>query len=128
MSGVAYLHDLRIVHGDIKGVSSTPLTSLLLHRQVKQANVLVDNMGAARLADFGLMTMADLSTTLLSESVISSGGTFCWMSPTSGSTALRFQRLSNPRIGLLCAWNGDVRGGLTVLIAMDPHSPIPGSD
>ena len=27
------------------------------------------------------MIMAELSTVLLSETVVSSGGTFCWMSP-----------------------------------------------
>jgi len=47
----------------------------------EQANVLVDNSGTARVSDFGLMTMADLSEILLSESVVSSGGTLCWMSP-----------------------------------------------
>ena len=46
-----------------------------------QANVLVDNTGAARVADFGLMTMDDLSTLLLSATVDSCGGTLCWISP-----------------------------------------------
>jgi len=44
-------------------------------------NILVDNSGVACVADFGLMIMADLSTILLSETVVSSGGTVCWMSP-----------------------------------------------
>ena len=48
---------------------------------MKQANILIDNNGTARVADFGLMIMADLSTILLSETVVSSGGTVCWMSP-----------------------------------------------
>jgi len=48
---------------------------------VKQANILVDNTGTARVGDFGLMTMTDQSTILLSESLVSSGGTLCWMSP-----------------------------------------------
>ena len=47
----------------------------------KQANVLVDNSGTARLADFGLMSTVALSTVLFSESVVSSGGTLHWMSP-----------------------------------------------
>jgi len=81
MSGVAYLHELRIVHGDLKGVSLAFLMPLLPRSQVKQANVLIDNMGTARVADFGLMIMADLSTILISETAVSSGGTFCWMSP-----------------------------------------------
>ena len=48
---------------------------------MKQANVLVDDRGSARITDFGLMTMTDLSTILLSETVASSGGTIRWMSP-----------------------------------------------
>jgi len=48
---------------------------------MKQANILIDNAGTARVAGFGLMIMADLGTILLSETAVSSGGTFCWMSP-----------------------------------------------
>jgi len=48
---------------------------------VRQANILVDNTGTARIADFGFMIMTDLSTTLLSETVVSPGGTIRWMSP-----------------------------------------------
>ena len=47
---------------------------------MRQANVLIDNTSAARVADFGLMSMTDLSTILLSETDVS-GGTLCWMSP-----------------------------------------------
>jgi len=47
---------------------------------VKQANVLVDKTGTARVADFGLMTMVNLSTNLSSETSVS-GGTVRWMSP-----------------------------------------------
>jgi serine/threonine protein kinase len=48
---------------------------------VKQANVLVDNAGTARVADFGLTTMVDLSAILLSATTVSSAGTARWMSP-----------------------------------------------
>jgi len=48
---------------------------------VKQANIIVDNRGSARVADFGLMAMVDLSTVLLSGPSVLTGGTFCWMSP-----------------------------------------------
>lgn len=54
---------------------------LPLHEQAKQANILVNDLGAARIADFGLMTITDLTTTFLSETDDSSGGTFCRMSP-----------------------------------------------
>ena len=33
------------------------------------------------MADFGLMSTVALNTVLFSESVVSSGGTLCWMSP-----------------------------------------------
>ena len=33
------------------------------------------------MADFGLMTMTDLSTVVLSETTVPPGGTFGWMSP-----------------------------------------------
>ena len=48
---------------------------------MKQANVLVDNTDTARVADFGLMTMVDQSTILLSATTVSSAETARWMSP-----------------------------------------------
>ena len=48
---------------------------------MEQANILVDGVGTARIADFGLMTMTDLSTVVLSKTVVSPGGTLGWMSP-----------------------------------------------
>ena len=38
-------------------------------------------MGTARLGDFGLMVLTDLSTVLLSNTTDPSGGTIRWMSP-----------------------------------------------
>ena len=59
----------------------SPSPRVSSHRQVKQANILVDGAGTARIADFGLMTMTDLSTVVLSKTVVSPGGTLGWMSP-----------------------------------------------
>ena len=47
---------------------------------MNQANILVSDTGAALVADFGLMTMTDLST-FLSETIGSPRGTYRWMSP-----------------------------------------------
>ncbi|KAF9787044.1 kinase-like domain-containing protein [Thelephora terrestris] len=67
MSGVCYLHRLRVVHGDLKG-----------------ANILIDLVGdtaTARVTDFGLIAMADSSTNLLSATFLPFAGTHRWMSP-----------------------------------------------
>ena len=83
MSGVTYFHDLGIVHADIKGVRPMTFRYPLLgpHSRAKQANILVDNVGVARVADFGLMTITDLTATFLSEPGDSGGGTWSRMSP-----------------------------------------------
>ncbi len=56
----------------------------ILHRDVKPANVLFDNVGAARLSDFGAAHLGDLSSTATAGAI----GTFAYMSPE--------QRLGRP--------------------------------
>ncbi|KAF9649111.1 kinase-like protein [Thelephora ganbajun] len=75
-NGLKYLHDLRIVHGDLKG-----------------ANILINKDRRACIADFGLTTITGVVThaaarssqaSLISnESLMSftAGGTYRWMSP-----------------------------------------------
>ena len=46
-----------------------------------KANILIDNYGNARLADFGLLTIISDPTNLLYSSSCSLGGTARWMSP-----------------------------------------------
>ena len=55
--------------------------SILLILLPTKANILIDQTGHARLADFGLLTIISDPTNLLSSSSYAQGGTARWMSP-----------------------------------------------
>jgi serine/threonine protein kinase len=98
--GLEYLHGLRVVHGDLKGVRWLGCHPLQFPtNSIDQANILIQNDYRACLADFGLSTMVhvaprvptgapsgsltvdnstDSKTSLVSYT---SGGTRRWMSP-----------------------------------------------
>ena len=88
------MHDLRIVHGDLKGVCASLNTKYLCasHPSTK-ANILVNNDRRACIADFGLTTITGVAAnasaraswvSLISNDTLMSftaGGTYRWMSP-----------------------------------------------
>jgi serine/threonine protein kinase len=91
-NGLAYMHGLRVVHGDLKGVCTFNASTLTYHSSTK-ANVLINKDRRACLADFGLSTVTGVAThatagasrmSLLSNDTLMSftaGGTRRWMSP-----------------------------------------------
>ena len=55
--------------------------SVFLTSSLGKANILIDEAGHARLADFGLLTIISDPTNLLSSGSSAQGGTVRWMSP-----------------------------------------------
>ena len=76
------MHGRGMVHGDLKGVGllcSAPLS--LPNNSFVKLNILIDETGHARLADFGLLAIISDATGLASSSPSAHGGTVRWMSP-----------------------------------------------
>ena len=87
------MHDLHVVHGDLKGVFVSLKSNLHTFHLFTKANILINKERRACIADFGLTTITGVSThvaarasevSLVSnDSLVSftSGGTYRWMSP-----------------------------------------------
>ena len=72
-----------MVHGDLKGVRFQEPVLLSIFQRIScvKANILIDQTGHARLADFGLLTIISEATDLVSSSSLMQGGTIRWMGP-----------------------------------------------
>jgi len=94
--GLKYMHDLRMVHGDLKGVRFASFkrdVSVLTPQTSTKENILVNKDRRACIADFGLSTITGVTTrtaagasraSLISNDTLMSftgGGTRRWMSP-----------------------------------------------
>jgi len=78
------MHGEAMIHGDLKGVQfqmlvvGLPPNTLYI---VIKANILIDQDGQARLADFGLLTFISDPTNFMALASYVIGGTTRWMSP-----------------------------------------------
>jgi len=76
------MHGEGMIHGDLKGVWIRALIAISLPKALFiKLNILIDQDGRARLADFGLLTIVLDSAHHTSSSTPKSAGTTRWMSP-----------------------------------------------
>ena len=81
------MHGQGMIHGDLKGVriqilvAALPPNALFYFFIFTKANILIDQNGHARLADFGLLTIISDPMNPTASSYSVSGGTTRWMSP-----------------------------------------------
>ena len=70
-----------MIHGDLKGVRFQQLGPPIILNLSAKGNILIDQTGHARLADFGLLTIVSDSTNGFSSDSYTQGGTARWMGP-----------------------------------------------
>jgi serine/threonine-protein kinase len=98
----------------------------ILHRDVKPTNVLFDDVGAARLSDFGAAHLGDLSTTATAGAI----GTFAYMSPEQrlGRAASLASDLYGAGVLLAEILTGKAPGPVTDRLELPPSACHPDLD
>lgn len=79
--GLSYLHTCNVIHGDLKGVrdfSNSLLTTTLIP---SKPNVLVDNFGQTRIADFGFAAVTLNPDSVARSPTLNQGHTPRWTAP-----------------------------------------------
>lgn len=80
LDGLAFMHSLGLVHGDLKAVRDHyTLDRDIVLTSVTQINILVNELEMPCLGDFGITTMP--TATVNFTTMASSKGTLRWMSP-----------------------------------------------
>jgi serine/threonine protein kinase len=74
--GVEYLHCLKFIHGDLRGVRYAITQPHLVLFIYYQANILIDSDRRPRIADFGLAEVADATAVSINQC-----GSVRWMAP-----------------------------------------------
>jgi serine/threonine protein kinase len=74
------LHSLKIVHGDLKDVSSNSMFRNTHHQHILKVNILIDRHGTARITDFGLTLVGWLTAGRVTTED-GHMGTRSWMAP-----------------------------------------------
>ena len=80
VKGLCHLHSCNVIHGDLKGVCERCKSRFTTTLTLGQPNILVDDCGNARIADFGFTTVTQNSDSMGTASC-HHGNTPRWTAP-----------------------------------------------